>query len=117
MMTFGQNAWLASAGSWVGFLAWATSTQLNYSLVPWECDTGLRITPWVALALMLIALAGGVLSWRSFRARSQRLATHTPAAGTPFAMLAIVGMLTSLLFSLIIGLQGSAALIVMRCSP
>jgi hypothetical protein len=116
-MALGQNAWLATAGSWLGFLAWATSTQLNYSLVPWECDTGLSLTPWIALGLVLLALAGGVLSWRSFVARSQRLATHTPTAGTPFGMLAILGILSSVLFALIIALQGTAALIVMRCLP
>jgi hypothetical protein len=115
-MPWGHNAWLASAGIWLGALAWAASTQLNYSLVPWECDTGTRITPWIAGALVLLALGGGAVSWQSFRRRGQRLSTR-PDAGTPFEMLAAVGMGASVLFALIITLQGAAPLLVLRCAP
>jgi hypothetical protein len=116
-VNWSQNAWLASAGAWIGVLAWFTNTQLNYSLVPWECDTGVRITPWIALGLAVLALAGGATSFRSFRRRRQRLETSMPAAGTPFEMLAVVGMGASILFALIVALQGAAAFIVLRCAP
>jgi hypothetical protein len=116
-MSWSQNAWLASAGVWVGFLAWATSTQLNYSLVPWECDTGFRVVPWIALGLIVLALGGGATSLQSFRRRGQRLETGTPEAGTPFEMLAVIGMAASVLFALIVALQGAADLIVPRCAP
>jgi hypothetical protein len=116
-MSRSQNAWLASAGVWVGFIAWATSTQLNYSLVPWECDKGFRVIPWIALGLIVLALGGGTISLRSFRRRGQRLETCTPKAGTPFEMLAAIGMAASVLFALVIVLQGAADLIVPRCTP
>jgi hypothetical protein len=116
-VTWNENAWLASGGAWIGFLAWATSTQLNYSLVTWECDTGLPVIAWIALGLTLLALCGGVLSLQSFRRRRQRLETGTPGAGTPFEMLAAIGMAASILFALIIALQGAADLIVPRCVP
>ncbi|HZY68985.1 MAG TPA: hypothetical protein VFE52_10375 [Devosia sp.] len=116
-MVWGQSAWLASAGAWIGALAWLTSTQLNYSLVPWECDTGWRVTPLIGLALLLVALGGGAVSFNSFRHRNQRLDTGNPQAGTPYEMMAIVGMAASALFGLIILLQGSAALLVLRCAP
>ena len=54
-MSWGQNAWLASAGGWVGFLAWGASTQLNYSLVPWQCESGTIATPWISLALAIVS--------------------------------------------------------------
>jgi hypothetical protein len=116
-VTWSRNAWLASSGAWVGFLAWATSTQLNYSLVPWECDTGARIVPWIALALIMLSLGGGALSLETYRRRGQRLETATPEAGTPFEMLAAVGVAAAVLFALVIALQGIAAFIVPRCTP
>jgi hypothetical protein len=116
-MNWGQNAWLASGGAWIGFFSWGTSTQLNYSLVPWECDTGIHLTPWLALGLAALAVAGSAVSLQSFRHRSQRLGTQTPVAGTPFEMLAVVGMAAGVLFALIVALQGGAALIVPRCVP
>jgi hypothetical protein len=112
-----RNAWLASAGAWIGFLAWAISTQLNYSLVPWECDSGARIIPWIALALIILALGGGALSLETYRRRGQRLETARPGAGTPFEMLAAIGMVAAVLFALVIALQGAAGLIVPRCVP
>jgi hypothetical protein len=116
-VSWGQNAWLASAGGWVGFLAWGASTQLNYSLVPWQCESGTIATPWISLALAIVTLGGGAVSLQSFRHRGQRLETQTPVAGTPFEMLATVSMGAAALFAIIIALQGSAPFLVPRCLP
>jgi hypothetical protein len=109
--------WSSSAGLWIGALAWATSTQLNYSLVPWVCSSGVRITPWTAAALAVIALAGAGVSAFSFRHRRERLKTQTPMAGTPHEMLAVIGMAAGLLFALIIVMQGTAGFFLTGCEP
>ena len=50
--------------SWAGLLAvppaWAVSTQLNYVLVPWECEHRVQIVPVVAL---------GLAAWRCWAGR------------------------------------------------
>ena len=105
----------SSTGLWVGALAWATSTQLNYSLVPWVCSSGIRITPWTAAGLAFVALVGVAVSAHAFRHRQQPLETATPKGGTPHDMLAIIGMVAGVLFTLIIVMQGLAGLFLTGC--
>lgn len=105
----------SSAGIWIGAFAWATSTQLNYSLVSWVCSSGVRITPFTAGALAVLALAGAAISGWAFRRRQTRLETHTPQAGTPHAMLAVLGIGAGLLFALIIIMQATAGLFLTGC--
>jgi len=107
----------SSAGIWIGALAWAVSTQLNYALVPWMCTNGLRVAPWIAALLVLTALGGGLWSALAFRHRTGRLETNTPGAGTPHQMLAVIGILAALLFALVIALQGSANFFLTGCEP
>jgi hypothetical protein len=108
---------ISSGGIWIGAVAWATSTQLNYSLVPWVCASGVRPTPWIAVALAMIALGGALLSWLAFGSRATRIGTETPEAGTPFEMLSIVGVGAGILFAVIIVMQGAASLFLTGCEP
>ena len=105
----------SSTGLWVGALAWATSTQLNYSLVPWVCTTGIRITPWTAAGLAIVTLVGVAVSANAFRHRQGPLKTATPKGGTPHDMLAIIGVGAGTLFALIIVMQGLAGLFLTGC--
>jgi hypothetical protein len=107
--------WSSSAGLWIGALAWATSTQLNYALVPWVCSTGNRITPWIAAALAIVALVGVGVSWSAFMHRRRHLLSARPTAGTPHGMLAVIGMGAGTLFALIIVMQGVAGLFLTGC--
>lgn len=107
--------WSSSAGLWVGALSWATSTQLNYSLVTWVCSSGVRLTPWTAWALAVLALIGAGISTYAFRHRRQRLEAQTPQAGTPHEMLAVIGMGAGVLFALVIVMQGVAGLFLSGC--
>jgi hypothetical protein len=107
----------ASAGIWIGAFAWAVSTQLNYSLVPWVCASGVPIIPWIGAGLAVLALVGVFLSWRAFARRAQRLETETPAAGTPHEMLALISIGSGILFAVIIALQGVAPLFLTGCEP
>jgi hypothetical protein len=109
--------WSSSAGIWIGAFAWAVSTQLNYALVPWICASGVRVVPWTAAALALLSLAGTALSAMAFRDRAARLETGTPRAGTPYQMLAVIGVLSGVLFALVIALQGTASFFLTGCEP
>lgn len=109
--------WSSSTGIWIGALAWAVSTQLNYALVPWVCASGARIIPWSAAALVVLALIGAGVSALAFRSRAARLESNTPMAGTPHQMLAVVGIVSGLLFALIIALQGTASFFLTGCEP
>jgi hypothetical protein len=109
--------WSSSAGIWIGALAWAISTQLNYALVSWVCVTRVPIIAWIAAVLVVLALGGGAWSAIAFRNRAGRLETNSPAAGTPHQMLAVVGMASALLFAIVIALQGAASLFLTGCEP
>jgi hypothetical protein len=84
-------------------------------LAPWACAHGpsaALAVPGAALVLALVALAGGVLSWRARRA--------TPPAprevgGRPHHFLATIGVLAAGLFALAIALQGAAGFVFTGC--
>ena len=101
---------------WIGLLAgpaaWAVSTQLNYSLVEWQCRHGVAIIPIAAVALALMAAAGGWLSWLALR-RSDKMRTSLSRTNH---FIAALGVLMAVLFSLGIVMQGAAALILDECT-
>ncbi len=105
--------WLRNGIPWAGLAsgaaAWAVSTQLNYALA----GTGhgnFPIVPVVALVLVVIALAGGLLSWRAWQRSPEPVATQ--ANGIPRAFLSGVGAMSAILFAAVIVLQGLAGVIV-----
>jgi hypothetical protein len=103
--------------SWSGLLAgpaaWAISTQLNYAIVPWQCAHGVAIIPYISLALALLALLGGVLSWRARKKGGAPLKPER-ATGTE-NFVASLGLLAAALFALVIVMQGAASLILDGC--
>jgi hypothetical protein len=96
-----------------GPLAWAISTQLNYSLVNWQCNRQMPIVLPIALALALLSLLGGALSWRAKRRGGAAFKPERTRSTENF--LANLGILSALLFALVIIMQGSAALILDGC--
>jgi len=109
----GLQAGVPWAGLAAGPAAWAVSTQLNYALASWACARGAAlVVAGLALLFVLAALGGGLLSWRAWRA--------TPAApreegGRPHHFLAAIGILTAVLFALVILMQGVAGLVFSGC--
>ena len=108
---------MSVARSWTGLfagaLAWGTSTQLNYVLAPWQCEHGWQIVPFTAAALVVVALAGGFVSWRSLPHGDASREAFEPTAVPRFT--AMIAMMAAGLFALAIALQGSAALILNGC--
>ena len=104
-----------SAGLFSGAIAWLISTQLNYALVPWVCATGMSwLVPACAAVLMAASLAGGLLSWRAW-GNADVASADESAIAHPRRFLAGIGILSTVLFALVIATQGSAAFVLQGC--
>lgn len=105
---------LAWAGLAAGPAAWAVSTQLNYAIVPWACSRGVASTviPGIAAVLIALILAGGLLSWRAWRATPPE---QREVGGAPHHFLGALGMGLAALFGLVIALQASGVLFFTGC--
>ena len=115
-----MRAWLHDGVSWAGLAvgpaAWAVSTQANYSLVSILCARGHGVKPVAVLALVLVllSLASGFLSWRAWQRHGS--GGQVPEEdGRPRNLLAGIGVLSALLFAVIVATQGAAALVLHGC--
>ena len=106
---------IPSAGIFAGPVAWALSTQVSYSLVPWTCAHQIRVIPVISLVLALVSLAGGFLSWQAFRTSSITPAVDSTGGGRPHRFVALMGIGIAILFTLAIVMHGSAALVLHGC--
>lgn len=104
--------------SWAGLLsgpvAWGLSTQGNYALAMPQCLSGVHPTPWIALLLALVALAGGTLSFLAYRrtALQPEDGARKPRTEAFYSLLS-VGIAG--LFALVILLQGFAGMVFTGC--
>lgn len=103
------------AGLAFGAAAVAFNTQVGYSLVSANCGEATRIVVFTAMISSALAVVGGSLSAPAWLARSAPGIDETPERAASRGMIAGVGMLAALLFSLVIVLQGAAGLIVQGC--
>jgi hypothetical protein len=99
---------LASAGLFIAPAAWAFHQLAGYVLTPASCGV---YVPVLTVASLLIATAGGFLSWRAWTPDE---AQPNRGAGTQKFVSGISLALTAL-FGLAILLQGGAALILDGC--
>lgn len=100
--------------AWTGFLlapiAWAASTQMNYALTSWSCQSYPGALVIVAVICLAVALGSGVLASRAL--------SHSDGQddrGRAANFIAAIGGLSALLFSLAILLQAAAAIILNGC--
>ena len=106
---------LPAAGFGLGALAWGTSTELNYALVPKVCGSHWPLIPLAAAILALIAALGFALSVMAWRQDRSLPSPDRPEAGVPHKLLAGIGALSGALFTTIILMQGVAALFLSGC--
>lgn len=115
-MKLGELAYrLPAAGLALGGLAWAASTEVNYALAPAACSLHWPLPGLVALILVVLGLAGvavSALAWLSDRPQ------HSPDAaegGVPHKLMAQIGVLAGVLFTVVILMQGLANLFLTGC--
>ena len=101
------------SGLWLGPAAWAVNQQTNYAIVPLICDRTLLFAV-ISAALVLVALAGGLMSFRVARTplESEWL---DASGGLPRRFVAWVSASAGILFALVIANQFAATLIVSGC--
>jgi hypothetical protein len=108
------RAGLPSAGVFAGPVAWFISTVGNYALSSWVCAHKQPAVPALAAAMVAVSLYGAFLSWRALASASAAPSDET-GAGRPHRFIAAVGIMMSLLFALIIVVQGAAGVIFNGC--
>jgi hypothetical protein len=106
---------LPAVGYGLGALAWGTSTELNYALVPRVCGSHWPLIPLLAVVLALIAASGFALSVMAWRQDRPLPSPDRPEAGAPHKLLAGIGVLSGALFTTVIVMQGVAALFLSGC--
>ena len=105
---------LPSAGVFAGPVAWFVSTVGNYALSPWVCAHKQPAVPALAAAMVAVSLYGAFLSWRALASVATAPADET-GAGRPHRFIAGVGIMMSLLFALVIVVQGAAGVVFTGC--
>ena len=104
---------------WIGMLggpaAWLCQLQLSYMLVPWACKTGHHLP--LHLSGILFGLCAAGIAWFTWRNLLVLIAKQGEAeAGLARGhFMAVVGLMMSVLFTLLIFVQTAAAFIIGPC--
>jgi len=106
---------LPAFGFGLGAIAWGASTQLNYALAPWNCLVRWPMVTVFAWLLALVAAAGVAVSLLALRHKREEPSPDIPKGGVPHKLLAFIGVLAGLLFTVVIVLQGVAGLFLTGC--
>lgn len=105
---------------WIGILGsaiiWAIQLQTSYAMVPWACSSGHRwMLPVVSAGFLIAAAIPGVMAWRLWRTMSRaRSERETRYAGRRRFM-AMLGMMDSAIFFLLILAQGLPVFFIHPC--
>jgi hypothetical protein len=103
------------AGLAAGAAAWAISTQAGYSLASMSCGGSRAPTLAIVIGSLMLAGAGGVLSWQAWRCRGGPTANDDARSAHPHRLMAGLGVLAAALFALGIVLQAMGVLIISGC--
>jgi hypothetical protein len=97
-------------------MMWACQLQIGYALVPWICGHGRHfLLHLVTIVFTLLALAGFYLCYRDYAAVSASPAAEDQLGPGRAKFLAILGMMTSAFFTLVIIAQGLASFFIHPC--
>jgi hypothetical protein len=106
---------------WIGVLGsaviWAIQLQTSYAMVPWACSSGHRwILPLVSLGFLVAAAVPGIISWTMWRKASTPQTTERETAGAGRRrFMAMLGMMDSAVFFLLILAQGLPVFFIHPC--
>lgn len=101
---------VAWAGLWIAALLWAVNTQLGQILPYLDCTEDVRISAVLSMALAMLALLAGSMSWRSSR-------TARAGFGSPDAVrfAAAISALSALIFAFALALQSIGSMVLTGC--
>ena len=106
---------------WIGVLGsavvWAIQLQTSYAMVPWACSSGHRwLLPVVSLVFLIAASVPGAIAWKLWRKTSTSIATERETAGAGRRrFMAMLGMMDSAIFFLLILAQGLPVFFIHPC--
>jgi hypothetical protein len=93
---------------------WALHLQINYALVPWACRSKrLWVLHVVTLLCLVLTALGGMPPWRQWRKASGKDPHYELIARDRF--LAVLGLMVTSLFFLVILATGIASFIIEPC--
>ena len=107
---------------WAGILlppfAWFLHQQLSYLLVSWACTTGRPFTFYVVTVLMLLpALGGGLFSWLIWKRLGHDEPDEAGGVQARGRFMAVAGLLSSIMFCLVILAQALPSFMLNACEP
>jgi hypothetical protein len=112
------NAVALWTGILAGPVAWLLQMQTGFALVPWACATGhVFVLHLVTLAGLLIAAAGALVAWRDWRRFGKEWPKGKGGRQMRRRFMAVLGLLTSVLFFFVILAQGIPSFILNPCQP
>src|ERR1051325_345753 len=113
-----SNALALWAGILAGPVAWLLQMQGGYTLVPWACANGhVFVLHLVTLVGLLIAAAGALIAWRDWRRFGKQWPKGKGGPHMRRRFMAVLGLLTSVMFFLVILAQGIPSFILKPCQP
>jgi hypothetical protein len=113
--------WRENFTLWIGVLGsavvWATQLQTTYAMVPWACSSGHRwILPLVSFLFLVAAAVPGFMAWRVWRkASAGRNSERETRFGGRRRFMAMLGMMDSAIFFLLILAQGLPVFFIHPC--
>jgi hypothetical protein len=106
------------AGVLIAPLAWALQMQAGYILVQPACQAGRNtLLHIVTLAALLLAALGGFIAWRKWQQTGRAWPDEAAGALARSRFMAVLGLLLSVMFFLVIVAQGIASFVLHPCQP
>ncbi|HEX8076842.1 MAG TPA: hypothetical protein VF511_03425 [Chthoniobacterales bacterium] len=106
---------------WTGVLGsaviWAIQLQTSYAMVPWACSSGHRwMLPVVSVFFLICAAVPGIIAWRIWtRTSASQTTERETAGGGRRRFMAMLGMMDSAVFFLLILAQGLPVFFIHPC--
>jgi hypothetical protein len=106
--------------AWAGLVAgpgaWAIGTQVKYSYVSLACaDHPVLVTVGITLLSAILAVLGGVISWRAWKTFREAERVVPPDGREAREFLAAISILMAALFTAVILVQGAAGFVFHGC--
>ena len=103
-------------GIFAGPVVWLLSFEANFALAPWACEFQNKLALFIVTLLGLILVASaGLLAWREWSQLGRELPGDHEGAISRTRVMAIGGVLMSIMFFLVILAQAIPEVILKAC--